>query len=75
MVQKMVEYKQIRNTTRIMSASRAHGMIQDMCCDRQVTQKPTTAERQQIRKTTGQKDYRRERQQNNVGKQGTWHDI
>ena len=68
MVQKMVEYKQIRNTTnqkdnRIMSASRAHGMIQDMCCDRQVTQKPTTTERQQIRKTTGQKDNRRERQQ------------
>ena len=40
------ERQQIRKTTkqkdnRIMWASMTHGMIQDICCDRQLTQKPT----------------------------------
>ena len=32
-------------------------------------------EKQQDKKTTGQQVIRTERQQNHVGKQGTWHDI
>ena len=38
-------------------------------------QKDNRSEGQQIRWTTNQKDNRTERQQNNVGKQGTLHDI